>query len=242
MASEVGVLDIPPEDILRQGAAASRPDASSSTPRKGASSTTRRSSASWPPNSPYGEWLRRHLVDIDDLPRGAAPSGPITTTVLPPAAGVRLHAGGPADAARADGPRRRGADRLDGHRHVAGGAVGPAAAALRLFQAAVRAGHQPAARRDSRGAGDVDGLDDRPRRATCSRPEPESCRQIKIAYPIIDNDHVAKLRHLPPGSPFRSTTLPMLFDPAEDGPGLERAMERLCAQGQPGGAPPATAS
>ena len=44
---------------------------------------------------------------------------------------------------------------------VAGGAVGPAAPALRLLQAAVRAGHQPAARRDPRGAGDVDGIDDR---------------------------------------------------------------------------------
>ena len=62
--------------------------------------------------------------------------------------------------------RRRG-DRLDGHRHAAGGAVGPAAAAVQLFQAAVCAGHQSAARCDPRGAGDVDGLDDRPRSATC---------------------------------------------------------------------------
>ena len=58
--------------------------------------------------------------------------------------------------------QRRGAARLDGHRHVARGAVGSAAPALRLLQAGVRAGHQPAARRDPRGAGDVDGVDDRP--------------------------------------------------------------------------------
>ena len=63
-----------------------------------------------------------------------------------------------------------------------------AAPALRLLQAALRAGHQPAARRDPRGAGDVDGVDDRARRATCSSRGPESCRQIKIKYPIIDND------------------------------------------------------
>src|SRR5262245_34598504 len=57
-------------------------------------------------------------------------------------------------------------------------------------------------------------------------PRPESCHQIGIKYPVIDNDQVAKLRHLYyPG--FRSTTLPMLFSPKEDGPGLERAMERL---------------
>ncbi|MBI3048358.1 MAG: glutamate synthase large subunit [Acidobacteria bacterium] len=59
-------------------------------------------------------------------------------------------------------------------------------------------------------------------------PEPESCRQIKIRYPIIHNEHVAKLRHLPPDSPFRSTTLSLLFDPARDGAGLEQAMEDLC--------------
>ena len=57
-------------------------------------------------------------------------------------------------------------------------------------------------------------------------PRPESCHQIGIKYPVIDNDQLAKVRHLYyPG--FRSTTLPMLFDPRGDGPSLERAMERL---------------
>ena len=60
------------------------------------------------------------------------------------------------------------------------------------------------------------------------RPEPESCRQIGIKYPIIHNEHVAKLRHLPPDSPFRSTTLPMVFDPEKGGAGLEQAMTDLC--------------
>src|ERR1019366_2817906 len=57
-------------------------------------------------------------------------------------------------------------------------------------------------------------------------PRPESCRQIKIEYPVIDNDQLAKLRHVyEPG--FRSTTLQMLFDPRQDGPGLERAIADL---------------
>ena len=60
------------------------------------------------------------------------------------------------------------------------------------------------------------------------KAEPESCRQIKIKYPIIHNEHVAKLRHLPPNTPFRSTTLSMLFDPENDGPALEQAMDDLC--------------
>jgi len=60
------------------------------------------------------------------------------------------------------------------------------------------------------------------------KPERESCRQIHIKYPIIHNEHLAKLRHLPPSVPFRSITLPMLFDPSTDGLGLEQAMSALC--------------
>jgi glutamate synthase (NADPH/NADH) large chain len=60
------------------------------------------------------------------------------------------------------------------------------------------------------------------------KPERESCRQIHIKYPIIHNEHLAKLRHLPPSVPFRSITLPMLFDPSTDGQGLEQAMSALC--------------
>ena len=57
-------------------------------------------------------------------------------------------------------------------------------------------------------------------------PRPESCRQIKIKYPIINNDQLAKLRHVyEPG--FRATRIPMLFDVRQDGAGLERAMEDL---------------
>ena len=60
-------------------------------------------------------------------------------------------------------------------------------------------------------------------------PRPESCRQIKIKYPVIDNDQLAKLRHVyEPG--FKAITLPMLFDPRQDGPGLEHAMEHLKRQ------------
>ena len=57
-------------------------------------------------------------------------------------------------------------------------------------------------------------------------PQPQSCRQIQIAYPVIDNEQLAKLRHVyEPG--FRSTTLPMLFDPRQGGAGLDRALDEL---------------
>jgi glutamate synthase (NADPH/NADH) large chain len=60
-------------------------------------------------------------------------------------------------------------------------------------------------------------------------PEARSCRQINVRYPIIDNDQLAKLRHIAIEG-FRSTTLPMIYDPREGGAALERAMDRLKAQ------------
>jgi glutamate synthase (ferredoxin) len=57
-------------------------------------------------------------------------------------------------------------------------------------------------------------------------PRPESCRQIAVKYPIIDNDQLAKLRHVyDPG--FRAVRLPMLFDASQNGKGLEHALEEL---------------
>jgi len=59
------------------------------------------------------------------------------------------------------------------------------------------------------------------------KPEPESCRQIKLKTPVLDNEELARIRHVDlPG--FRSITLPMLFPTAEGGSGLERALRELC--------------
>src|SRR5207245_685624 len=55
---------------------------------------------------------------------------------------------------------------------------------------------------------------------------PESCRQISLKYPIIDNDQLAKLRYVYEPA-FRSITLPMLYDARKGGRGLALAMERL---------------
>jgi len=58
-------------------------------------------------------------------------------------------------------------------------------------------------------------------------PEPESCRQIKLHSPILNNDELEKLRHIDrPG--FKAATLPILFDPTSGGAALEAAMDALC--------------
>ncbi|HVQ75140.1 MAG TPA: glutamate synthase large subunit [Candidatus Binatia bacterium] len=57
-------------------------------------------------------------------------------------------------------------------------------------------------------------------------PTPEACRQIKLRTPILSNEDLARIRHADlPG--FRAATLPMLFPVAEGGAGLTRALEDL---------------
>ncbi len=57
-------------------------------------------------------------------------------------------------------------------------------------------------------------------------PTPENCRQIKLKHPILTNKELAKLRYIDvPG--FKATTLPILYPVDAGGPGLEQALEKL---------------
>jgi len=58
-------------------------------------------------------------------------------------------------------------------------------------------------------------------------PVPESCRQIELPSPILTNEELGKLVALDrPG--FRTLTLPILFEASEGGAGLRQALEELC--------------
>ncbi|AFH65845.1 glutamate synthase large subunit [Paenibacillus caseinilyticus] len=57
-------------------------------------------------------------------------------------------------------------------------------------------------------------------------PKPESCRQIRIETPILTNAELAKLRHVRREG-FRTVTLPMLFPAGEGAAGLERSLGAL---------------
>jgi glutamate synthase (ferredoxin) len=63
-------------------------------------------------------------------------------------------------------------------------------------------------------------------------PTPESARQIRVQSPILNNDELNKLRQLegPSGGKFKSITLPILFNPREGALGLRRAMNTLFRQ------------
>jgi glutamate synthase (ferredoxin) len=60
-------------------------------------------------------------------------------------------------------------------------------------------------------------------------PAPESCRQLWLDSPILDNDELARIRELDrPG--FRACTIPILFPVAGSGEGLDRALAAVCAR------------
>jgi glutamate synthase (ferredoxin) len=58
-------------------------------------------------------------------------------------------------------------------------------------------------------------------------PKPESCRQIALELPIVDNDEMARLKLLDGWRGFKSVTLPMLFVAADGAAGMEAALESL---------------
>jgi len=56
--------------------------------------------------------------------------------------------------------------------------------------------------------------------------EPGSCRQIVLKDPVLSNEDLAKLAHVS-ALGFKAVTLPMLYPVTEGAPGLERAIEAL---------------
>ena len=215
MASEVGALDIAPEDVVQKGRL---------EPGKMFLVDLEQGRIVDDEELKHADRLGQALRQV--APRAHGPPGraargarrprPRPRHAAPPPAGVRLHARGPQVHPRPDGQQRRGGDRLDGDRHPAGRALRPRPAAVQLLQAALRPGDQPAARRDPRGAGDL-GLHRRRRRGQPARcPTPESCRQIALDMPILDNDELARLKQLDGWRGFKSV------DPADALPGRRR--------------------
>jgi glutamate synthase (NADPH) large chain len=225
MASEVGVLDIPADRIVVKDRL--RPGKmlliDTGQQRIISDEEIKRGLAA---EHPYGDWIRKHLVDIEDLPTVLG-ERPDHQTVLqrqqafgytqedlrilltPMALGGEEPLGSmgsdTALAVLSEKPRLL----YDYFAQLFAQVTNPPLDAIReelVTSMASTIGPE----------------------ANLLEAKPEACRQIKIEYPILHNDQVAKLRHLPTGMPFRSTTLPLLFNPEEDGPGLERAMAELC--------------
>ncbi|MFW6157204.1 MAG: glutamate synthase central domain-containing protein, partial [Balneolaceae bacterium] len=57
-------------------------------------------------------------------------------------------------------------------------------------------------------------------------PTPEHCRQIRLKTPVLENEEISKLKGIN-ASGFKSKVLPILFEANKGGKGLEKALDNL---------------
>ncbi|MBM7855370.1 glutamate synthase (ferredoxin) [Desulfohalotomaculum tongense] len=58
------------------------------------------------------------------------------------------------------------------------------------------------------------------------KPEPDSCRRIRLKVPVLSNEELAKLRHIDCDG-FKAVTLSILYKVSEGSRGLEKALDNL---------------
>ena len=227
LASEVGVLDVAPEDVvLKERLHPGRIFlVDTEQGRIVDDDEIKRQVAS---EHPYREWLDRHLIAIEDLPPAPFVTPPDHATVLQRQLAfgytqedlrlllAPMATGGeePLGSMGTDTPLAVLSDRprplYDYFKQLFAQVTNPPLDAIREELVTSMASTIGPER-------------------NLLKPEAESCRQIAIKYPVLTNDELAKLRYIAtPG--FRSMTLSMLFRPEDGGDGLERAMDDLCAR------------
>jgi len=228
MASEVGVLDIPPDRIIRKGRL--QPGRMFLIDlEKGRIVEDDELKQEIATQKPYADWLGVNIVTLEELPDVPSPHEPDHKTVL-----KRQQAFGytSEDLRILMAPMA-----ADGNEAV--GSMGNDAALAVLSdrpqllynyfkQLFAQVTNPPVdcIREDIiMSMGTSIG-----REFNLLEPTPESCRQIKVQTPILRNEELDKLRQLEgsSGSKFKSITLPILFPVNEGELGLKRALTALC--------------
>jgi glutamate synthase (NADPH/NADH) large chain len=231
MASEVGVLDIPPERIQTKGrlqpgrmflvdTAEGRIVSDDELKQRIASA------------QPYGEWIRRHLVKLDDLPEPPNVHEPDHETVLRRQETFGYTA---EDVKTLVNPMATtGAEPLGSMGTDTPLAVLSEKPQLlytyfkQLFAQVTNPPVDAIREEIIMGIETAVGPE-----GNMLEPTPESCRQLELPTPVLTNEGLERIRALD-GSPasrdFKATTLAMLFQVNEGGAGLRRAIEALQVQ------------
>ncbi len=157
---------------------------------------------------PYSDWLRRTQLVLEELPHAPVKGMRSNLPLLDRQQAFGYSPGRHHHPDDADGGDRRRSRGLDGQRHADLGAVGPAEAAVHLFQAEFRAGHQPADRSDPRGARDEPRLDHRAaaepvrpaghgldQAARSAAADPDRCRPGKDPLDLRCRGHPFQVAH-----------------------------------------------
>ena len=139
MASETGVLDVPPENIRYKWRIQPGRMFMLDTER-GRIVGDEEIKAELTGRRPYGEWLRENRVLLEDLPEPSKAEMPDLSTLSERQKAFGVFAGRHWDDHRTDGRHWRRACRVNGQRRAASSSVGREPIALQLLQAAIRAG------------------------------------------------------------------------------------------------------
>ena len=228
MASEAGVLDVPPGDIVAKGRL--RPGRTFLVDTgEGRIVPDDELKAALAAARPYAEWVGRSLVRLGDLPEPRGVIGPDHETVLRrqevfgyTAEDVRLII---------DPMATSGADPIGSMGNDAALAVLSDRPQLlygyfkQLFAQVtnppVDAIREEIIMATDRSIGPEDNL---------LEPGPDAAHQIALPSPVLSNDELERIRALdggPASRGFRTITLPILYRVAGDGAGLRRAIEDL---------------
>ncbi len=227
MASEVGVLDIKPEDIVKKGRL--EPGRMFLIDmEQGRIVGDEELKHELATAAPYGTWLREHLSTIDEVPDSAEPAQPNLTEllvhqqafgytvedqkyILGPMANQGLWAIG---SMGNDTPLAVLSDRpqllYSYFKQLFAQVTNPPLDCIReeIVTAVLT------------NLGPEDNL---------LEPGPDAAHQIRLPHFVLDNHDLAKLKGLDGWRGFKSATLPMVFEAAAGAAGIEAALERLFA-------------
>ncbi len=227
MASEVGVLDIPPENILIKDRLHPGRIFMIDT-KQGRIIDDEEIKKEFVNEHPYTDWLKENLVAVENLPNPKQIHGSDSETLLQrqqafgythedlrvlmaPMAANGLEPTGSmgTDAALAvlsDRPRLL----YDYFKQLFAQVTNPPLDGIReelVTQVATTVGPEK----------------------DLLNPTPESCRQIKIPSPVLSNEELARIRDVNlPG--LKTKTISILYPVAQDGAGLDQALKEVCKQ------------
>jgi glutamate synthase (NADPH/NADH) large chain len=225
LASEVGVVDVAPEQVAEKGRLQPGRMLLIDT-GKGRIINDRELKKTLAAACPYRDWLNQYRLTLRDLPPGAAPAEPDFATldsrqkafgythedlrmIIKPLAQDGVE---PVGAMGVDIPLAALSDRpqllYNYFKQLFAQVTNPPIDALReeiVTGTELFLGSE----------GDL------------INPQPESCRQLKLDGPLLTNEELARIAALDqPG--FKAATLPILFDAKPDGSGLKPALDGLC--------------
>ena len=227
MASEVGVLDIPPEDVVIKDRLHPGRIFLVDT-KQGRIIDDEELKHQFASEHPYADWLKEHLVPIENLPNPKNIHGSDNDTLLqrqqafgythedlrvlvaPTAAKGAEPIGSMGNDAALAVLSNRSRLMYDYFKQLFAQVTNPPLDGIReelVTQVATTIGAEK----------------------NLLEPTPESCRQIKISSPVLTNEELARIRDADlPG--IKTATLDILYPVADGGVGLDKALQQVCVQ------------